>query len=267
MNRLPVPFLLVAVSAALTGCVTQEPALVKPTSSGYPEEVLASTSVEQVKSRIMDVCASRGVLVQETGSNHVVCGRTMTGGDAVLAQFLIGNSYSTTPERKVRFTMFQMGQNVRVTAQQWIETQMAFGQMRRTELNGNAHRNDIQRMLMSLGQPVDHIPTTSAFSKPTPTPSAGSDAPVATTPGAGVYVPATQDGGVIQPSSPAQPTSVPAGQDSRNVERIAKSQACHADPKARLTAKGPGFETYAVACSNGDSWTYRCEFGNCRKLQ
>lgn len=264
MNKFSVLVLLVVVSAALTGCVTQEPGLLKPTTSGYPEETLAGTSVEQVKARIMDVCASRGVLVQETGSNHVVCGRTMTGGDAVLAQFLIGNSYSTTPERKVRFTIIQMGQNVRVTAQQWIETQMAFGQMRRTELNGNAQRNDIQRMLMSLGQPVDYVPTTSAFSIPTSMPSAG---PVASSPEAGISVPVTQGSGVMQPLSTAQPTSAPAGQDSRNVERIAKSQACHGDPKARLTAKGPGFETYAVACSNGDSWTYRCEFGNCRKLQ
>lgn len=267
MNKFSGFVLLVAVSSVLTGCVTQEPGLVKPTTSGYPEETLAGTSVEQVKARIMDVCASRGVLVQETGSNHVVCGRTMTGGDAVLAQFLIGNSYSTTPERKVRFTVFQMGQNVRVTAQQWMETQMAFGQMRRTELNSNAQRNDIQRMLMSLGQPVDHVPTTSAFSMPASTLSAGSDAPTATTSGAGVSVPAIQGSGVIQPSSTARPASDPVGQDTGNVERIAKGQACHADPKARLTAKGPGFETYAVACSNGDSWTYRCEFGNCRKLQ
>lgn len=73
--------------------------------------------------------------------------------------------------------------------------------------------------------------------------------------------------GIIQPTVTPRPVSEPVGQDSGNVERIAKGQACHTDPKARLTAKGPGFETYAVACSNGDSWTYRCEFGNCRKLQ
>lgn len=73
--------------------------------------------------------------------------------------------------------------------------------------------------------------------------------------------------GVIQPTVTQRPPTEPVGQDSGNVERIARGEACSADPKARLTAKGPGFETYAVACSSGDSWTYRCEFGNCRKLQ
>lgn len=82
-------------------------------------------------------------------------------------------------------------------------------------------------------------------------------------------LPATyQPSGVIQPT--VAPPPVPAeqiGQDSGSVQRIARQAACHADPVAKLAAKGPGFESYTVACSNGDTWMYRCEFGNCRKLQ
>ena len=36
---------------------------------------------------------------------------------------------------------------------------------------------------------------------------------------------------------------------------------------AALAAKGPGFETYSVPCSNGDALAIRCEFGNCRVLR
>jgi hypothetical protein len=64
---------------------------------------------------------------------------------------LIGNSYSTTPDQKVKFTIYQSGRNVKVSARQWIETQMAFGQMQRQELNSNNQFNDLQRMLYSIG--------------------------------------------------------------------------------------------------------------------
>ncbi len=75
----------------------------------------------------------------------------MDGQDGVWAQMLIGNSSSTTPERKVRFILYQVGKDVRVTAQQWIETQMARGQTQRMELNENSHRNNMQQFLNFAG--------------------------------------------------------------------------------------------------------------------
>ena len=53
--------------------------------------------------------------------------------------------------------------------------------------------------------------------------------------------------------SPAA-TSVPAsksktGQDAWNVERLAEVKVCAAEPQALLIAKGPGSETYTVACT------------------
>ena len=134
----------------LSACVTQQ-SLIKSTASGYPEGVFSNASLDSVRSKLIDGCSSRGILVQEASGNQVVCGKTMEGGDAVLAQLLVGNSYSTTPERKIRFIIYQTGSNVKVTAQQWIESQMALGQVRRQELNGNNHKNDIQNFLFSLG--------------------------------------------------------------------------------------------------------------------
>lgn len=65
----------------------------------------------------------------------------------------------------------------------------------------------------------------------------------------------------------AQAASLPSGEDAFNAERLAKASACHTQPRAVLGAKGTGFETYTVACANGDALMIRCERGNCRALQ
>jgi len=57
------------------------------------------------------------------------------------------------------------------------------------------------------------------------------------------------------------------GQDSRQVERMAKEASCSGEAPGILLAKGPGYETYSVACANGDVAMYRCEFRNCRALK
>ena len=141
----------VSILALLLSACAPQQTLLKPTTSGYPEGVFSNTTVDSVRSKLIDGCSSKGILVQEVGGNQVVCGKTMEGGNAVLAKVLIGNSYSTIPEQKIRFIIYQTGFNVKVTAQQWIESQMAMGQVRRQELNSNNHRNDIQNFLFSLG--------------------------------------------------------------------------------------------------------------------
>jgi outer membrane lipoprotein SlyB len=73
--------------------------------------------------------------------------------------------------------------------------------------------------------------------------------------------------GVIQPGVTQVAQAQPNGQDSFTVEKLVRETTCNADPVAQLAAKGPGYETYTVSCTSGDSWMYRCEFGNCRKLQ
>ncbi len=75
--------------------------------------------------------------------------------------------------------------------------------------------------------------------------------------------------GPVVPAAPAAPfvPPRPTGTDTFNAERLARDQACSAQPLASLAAKGPGFETYAVPCDNGDALAVRCEFGNCRVLR
>ncbi|WP_287876705.1 glycine zipper family protein [Acidovorax sp.] len=81
-------------------------------------------------------------------------------------------------------------------------------------------------------------------------------------------------GPVAAAPQPAPPRPAPAlalprqiGTDAFSAERLARSQSCSEQPLASLAAKGPGFETYSVACTNGDALAIRCEFGNCRVLR
>jgi len=67
---------------------------------------------------------------------------------------------------------------------------------------------------------------------------------------------------------PAAVTAKPrrTGVDTYNVETLAKAGRCNLQPRAELTAKGPGFENYNVPCDNGGTWAVRCEFGKCRVM-
>lgn len=141
---------VVFFAIALCGCAANQP-LLKKTTSGHPEGVFRNQSVESVKAKIIDGCSSAGILVQEATANQVVCGKTMQGTEAAFAQMMVGNSYSTTPQRKIRFIIYQQAGDVKVTAQQWIESQMAYGQTRQQELKNSNHINDVQQFLYSLG--------------------------------------------------------------------------------------------------------------------
>lgn len=144
------PCLIVLSVLLVSSCAPQE-ARIKTTGSGYPEGTFMNTTVARVRNKLIAACDSHGIMVSESTDNSVVCGKEMSGGQAVLAQVMIGNSYSTTPQDKIRFTIYQLGKNVKVSGHEWIETQMAFGQMQQMELNGNNQFNGVQRMLNSLG--------------------------------------------------------------------------------------------------------------------
>lgn len=77
--------------------------------------------------------------------------------------------------------------------------------------------------------------------------------------------PETPAGAAAAPTKPA--LVYVGGQESFQVERLARSGGCNAEPKAQLTAKGPGFEAYTVACTSGDAWQVRCDMGQCRVLR
>lgn len=72
---------------------------------------------------------------------------------------------------------------------------------------------------------------------------------------------------VIAPSPGDLPVKKDRGTEWPRAESVAKAAACHAEPVATLAVKGPGFESYSIPCTNGDTMMVRCEFGNCRVLK
>lgn len=141
-------FLMLAI--VLAACATPPPPPIVQTPSGRPEAIFVGADPEDVRSRLAGLCLNDRMFVVEQ-SPQVVCGRVLQGGDAIIARLAIGNSYSTTPEVRVRFAVIQTGPDVRVQAYQWVQTQLPFGQMQTAEMNDPAQFNAIQLLLHSIG--------------------------------------------------------------------------------------------------------------------
>jgi len=71
----------------------------------------------------------------------------------------------------------------------------------------------------------------------------------------------------VQTGGRAKAEPLAIGQFTPGAETVARNSQCSQQPRAGLVAKGPGFETYSVACSNGDAMMVRCEMGNCRAMR
>lgn len=137
------------VSVFVTGCASQVP-LKKQTASGKPEGFYQNTDKEKVKDALVNFCNNKGLMIFGADNSTVICGKQQEGGNAILTQALIGNSYSTPPVVKVRFSISQINNDVKVWADMWVETQMAMGQMQQMQDNSNESRNVIQQRLDEL---------------------------------------------------------------------------------------------------------------------
>lgn len=152
MTRETIRALIVtAIALSFAACATGTPI---NTPSGWPEALFATDNKSEVLDLIASGCADRGLHVTSQNSSHVMCERTMDDLGGVFAQALLGNSYSTTPQMRVRFSAFQSGDMVRVQAHPWVETQMALGQINRADIRSGKTASDIQTFLNDLAQTV-----------------------------------------------------------------------------------------------------------------
>lgn len=140
---------VLTIMVILSGCANQEP-LHKQTASGKPEGIYSGVSKVAVKDSLVRFCNNNGFMVYESNDSSVICGKQREGGSAVLTQALIGNSYSTTPVDKVRFTIASEEKNTKVWADMWVETQMAMGQTQQMPLTDNQSKNFIQYVLDNI---------------------------------------------------------------------------------------------------------------------
>ncbi|WP_265498258.1 hypothetical protein [Providencia rustigianii] len=133
----------------LSGCVSQPP-LKKVTQSGKPEGEYANTTKMSVMNALTSYCNEKGFMVIEATESNVLCSKETEGMGSVMAQMAIGNAYSTTPVGKLRFSIGEVGNKVKVWADAWIETQMAMGQVNQMKVSDNASINALQERLDNL---------------------------------------------------------------------------------------------------------------------
>lgn len=105
-------------------------------------------------------CIDVGWTVISSSSTEVVCEAPMNFGQTLLGQLAMGNSYSTPPKRYFRFNLANLKGVSRVQASGWMELQMAFGQVRRTDFSGPEFHNSI---LGFLGGAGGQLPIGTAF--------------------------------------------------------------------------------------------------------
>jgi hypothetical protein len=160
-------FVMALAATSLASCATTSQPLMVETQSGRPEAIFLDTSIDQARGKIASRCMDAAMIVTQSSSSEVICESNLSMGQSVLAQVAIGNSYSTTPRQYVKVVMAEVGNNVRLQASSWIETQMAFGQVRRAPTDtSNSQKNDLQGFILSAGAV---LPDGARLGEPKPT--------------------------------------------------------------------------------------------------
>jgi hypothetical protein len=145
--------------------------------SGDPEAGFPNATSIEASGKLVSLCIANGLTVVSSQPNEVVCEVKIGAVKSFFAQLLLGNAYSTTPQALVRFTIAQVGANAIVQAKGWVETQMAFGQIRRMDLTNGHDLDNLFTFMIQAGavalkdlppssshtpaQPVQNSPSTS----------------------------------------------------------------------------------------------------------
>lgn len=119
--------------------------------SNQAEARFAGDTTDNVGGKIANRCMDRAWTVTMQNSNQVVCEFKLDMASMVIARVFLGNRYSTPPRGFMRFAMAQVGSDVRVQAYTWIETEMAFGQMRQEAQTGPDYFDGMISMLLDAG--------------------------------------------------------------------------------------------------------------------
>lgn len=140
------------VAAASMAAATQAGAdalyAVTPTGSA---EMLFSGKPEDVIGQLSGKCIDAHWSVTSSTSTDLVCEAPMSFGQSLLGQMLMGNSYSTPPRRFFKFNAATIAGVSRVQASGWMELQMAFGQMKRTDFSGAKFENGMMNFMSAAG--------------------------------------------------------------------------------------------------------------------
>lgn len=141
-----------AAAAALASVAT--PALADEffavTPSGATETVFGEEP-QAVVGKLSSKCMDMSWSVVRSSSAEVVCEAPLNMGQSIVGQMLLGNSYSTPPRRYFRFNFAEVNGISRVQASGWMEVQMAFGQVNRSDLSGPEFHNGMMNFMSAAG--------------------------------------------------------------------------------------------------------------------
>ncbi|MDC9594080.1 hypothetical protein [Xenorhabdus sp. IM139775] len=103
-----------------------------------------------IRDALTTYCNEHGFMVMEATESTILCSKETEGMASIMTQMAIGNSYSTTPVVKLRFSIGEVDKKVKVWADTWVETQMTMGQINQMKLNDNSTINALQDRLDNL---------------------------------------------------------------------------------------------------------------------
>jgi len=145
--------LLSLAALALAGCVAapvaRQPALIRPTASGFAEGTFRNTTIAAVQSKFADRCAQRGGEVQDLNAMQITCVIMITGNAVDVIAVQQGGLY-LQPRVRTQWTLIQQASDVRVTAGSWRETD-GIGGPTKVRLTDNYVRNKMQSTLFAMG--------------------------------------------------------------------------------------------------------------------
>lgn len=114
-------------------------------------EMLFGEQPSEVVGKLSTKCIDAGWSVTSSSGAEVVCEAPMNFGQSLMGTILMGNSYSTQPRRFFKYTVSTVSGISRVQASGWMELQMAFGQMRRTDFAGPEFHNGAMNFMAAAG--------------------------------------------------------------------------------------------------------------------
>ena len=148
MNYLKKISLIIAVATIPAPAFADEFFAVTPSGA---TEMLFSEAPDETVGLLTGKCIDVKWTVISSSQTEVVCEAPMNFGQSLLGQLAMGNSYSTPPRRFFRFNLANVNGVSRVQASGWMELQMAFGQMRRTDFSGPEFHNSVVNFLATAG--------------------------------------------------------------------------------------------------------------------
>lgn len=120
------------------------------TPSGMPETLFPMSSSKTIGS-LSGQCMNNRWNVIDSNATSVTCEAPLSAGQSMMGQLLLGNSYSTPPKRFFRFNVVEVEGVSRVQASGWMETQMAFGQVKRVDFDGPPFHNNVMGFMTAAG--------------------------------------------------------------------------------------------------------------------